>query len=608
MANPNIVISAVDLASPAIAQVRGNLGQLLNSFTGFGALKDKLALPLLGVAAAVAGIAAAVANAVNVTRWVDDLADSGSALGISAENMAKYQLLAKQAGVEATALGTAFLTLAKNVEGAKQGQADQVEMFRRFGISMKEVNTLNPDQMMLRVAVASNELAAGTAKAALQYEAFGKGGKRIDDMLQKLASGMEVNTGLSKDFVERSQQLNRELDLLEVAWKKYSVALAGPVVDAILLVGRALKFIERTPGDQMKFLQDELKKYQTTVDMINASNSGKPLKAMDAALMNKAVEEMKKLNAEISTLQMRTEDMAGGGTGTKPVPTKIDTGAVNKEVDRRKKILEENAKEERDMALKIQAAIDTERKKVEAAHQGYLERKAAAEKEWGEGSLERARKIEELLGDIYAKGQMEWQRNQDEKIKEAEDRIADLTNISESFFLKLTDFESVDVFKALGKDLYQLVYRMLILEPILNRIRDALRDMTNSVPAGGSGAGWLGVVMKAFGLMGTGASGGNFGQAGGGVGGFDMALGGPARFAQVVGEAGPELFIPKSAGTIIPNHMAGGSMGGVTVINNNVIDSRTDRGTIAAMLEGNRQATLRDVREQLARRGSMLRV
>ena len=54
------------------------------------------------------------------------------------------------------------------------------------------------------------------------------------------------------------------------------------------------------------------------------------------------------------------------------------------------------------------------------------------------------------------------------------------------------------------------------------------------------------------------------------IGGF-FANGGspPVGKPSVVGERGPELFVPKSAGTIIPNHQLGG-MGGSTNIVVNV--------------------------------------
>jgi hypothetical protein len=69
------------------------------------------------------------------------------------------------------------------------------------------------------------------------------------------------------------------------------------------------------------------------------------------------------------------------------------------------------------------------------------------------------------------------------------------------------------------------------------------------------------------------------------------ALGGPvsSNTPYMVGERGPELFVPNGSGNIVPNNKLGG--GGVTVVQNINIDSRTDRSSImAAMNQAKEQA------------------
>ena len=72
---------------------------------------------------------------------------------------------------------------------------------------------------------------------------------------------------------------------------------------------------------------------------------------------------------------------------------------------------------------------------------------------------------------------------------------------------------------------------------------------------------------------------GNFGftNDAGGVelsGSLGFADGGdpPVGRASIVGERGPEIFVPRTAGTIIPNHALGG-MGGTTNVTNNYINA-----------------------------------
>jgi hypothetical protein len=75
------------------------------------------------------------------------------------------------------------------------------------------------------------------------------------------------------------------------------------------------------------------------------------------------------------------------------------------------------------------------------------------------------------------------------------------------------------------------------------------------------------------------------GAIGGALGfGGGRAMGGPvsARTAYVVGERGPELFVPSSSGSIIPNGMGGGTTINLTV--NGAIDSESTARQIIAIL------------------------
>ena len=72
---------------------------------------------------------------------------------------------------------------------------------------------------------------------------------------------------------------------------------------------------------------------------------------------------------------------------------------------------------------------------------------------------------------------------------------------------------------------------------------------------------------------------------------FGLASGGPAKAGQpyIVGEEGPELFIPKASGTVIPNDqtmaMAGGpglGGGGQVTYNINAVDARSFKELVAS--------------------------
>jgi len=111
------------------------------------------------------------------------------------------------------------------------------------------------------------------------------------------------------------------------------------------------------------------------------------------------------------------------------------------------------------------------------------------------------------------------------------------------------------VINQLGQDILRLMFRNMITAPLANFF--------------------------------TGAIGGIFGGA--------FAAGGlpPTGKASIVGERGPELFVPGTSGRIVPNHELGGNGGGTTVYN---IDARGADQTGLARLEAMIRQTQASIR------------
>ena len=114
---------------------------------------------------------------------------------------------------------------------------------------------------------------------------------------------------------------------------------------------------------------------------------------------------------------------------------------------------------------------------------------------------------------------------------------------------------------------------------VLNRIRDKIIDAQLDKLIGGFG--------EAFGKGSTGGEKKGLGGFLGGLIGGLFAEGGrpPVGKASIVGERGPELFVPKVAGTIIPNNAMGG---GDSVVNNITVSvDATGSAVSGSSAEGN---------------------
>jgi len=138
------------------------------------------------------------------------------------------------------------------------------------------------------------------------------------------------------------------------------------------------------------------------------------------------------------------------------------------------------------------------------------------------------------------------------------DLPTELENGAKAFSSVMGNMESaLDNFVRTGKLSFKSLARSIIQDLIAMQLKASATGLFKSL-----------FGMYASGGFGTGNAYGNQD-----LGGF-LADGGSANAntPYVVGERGPELFVPRSSGTVIPNHALGG-MGGSTSVTNNYINA-----------------------------------
>lgn len=88
------------------------------------------------------------------------------------------------------------------------------------------------------------------------------------------------------------------------------------------------------------------------------------------------------------------------------------------------------------------------------------------------------------------------------------------------------------------------------------------------------------------------------------------AAGGPVSAGQpyIVGEVGPELFVPPASGSIVPNSALGGAAAGggsVTIIQHINVDSRSDQASIVQAMVRAKDAAVAEVKQSFSRGGEL---
>jgi phage-related protein len=153
-------------------------------------------------------------------------------------------------------------------------------------------------------------------------------------------------------------------------------------------------------------------------------------------------------------------------------------------------------------------------------------------------------------------------------VRRNEKELTPLLNLFKAVFEFVKVYLAPLLVNVLGKALQAVAGVVSTLISLFSNLVGIINAAVNAIKAVASAG-------KAIG----GAIGGALGFGGG------RAMGGPvsARTAYVVGERGPELFVPSSSGSIIPN----GGMGGGTIINltvNGAIDSESTARQIVSIL------------------------
>jgi lambda family phage tail tape measure protein len=170
---------------------------------------------------------------------------------------------------------------------------------------------------------------------------------------------------------------------------------------------------------------------------------------------------------------------------------------------------------------------------------------------WAEAEKARAREAYQV-GEAQRSFEFGWQK----AFATYADNASNAAKLGEQAFVSVTQNleTALDNFVQTGK----LSFSDLARSIISDLIKIQLRAQATAIFKGSG----LGDLLGGF-FGGGGASGGGLFSTAPSAGGLKfLADGGPISGPAIVGERGPELFIPKTAGTIIPNNQLGSAMGG----------------------------------------------
>lgn len=579
--------------------------------TGLGALAGAArtaSIALVGVAAAFTGVIAVS------TRYIDRIGKVNKTTTFSVEALQKFSFAAEQSGVSTEQAQVALRRFSRRLGEAAKGTGELAPTLKRLGIELFTTSgrAKTAEEVLFDLADGIADARNGSEQLSIAFKAFDSEGAELVETLRGGSAGLReffneaealgfVLTTTSVRGVESfADEFNRLRMVVAGVINQFTAALA-PVLEQVveLLRNKISAGIEKAGGTMEsfgKYLKDQfitiigkviLALENTFNVLVEIGNAVVKLIRLFGSLFG--VELFPSLAVEGQELTSIFDTLAGlvdtaGGLGR--------IGNLLPGVGKLAGLLEGINELLKDVELNVANIGDKELFKKSTRGKDFVdgllgnleENKAAAQEQIDaiEEVVVTGQNLigETLLGKIFGVGPVKrfWEQWYDagEESLERFSAVAGLVLGVELVEKIKQGFENSDIgdfTKTLADGLVKGVqmFEDSLADAIVNGKADFsdLADHLKQVLAKAMVQKFItGPIMALFGL----------------------ASGGPAKAGQpyIVGEEGPELFIPKASGTVIPNDqtmaMAGGAGiggGGQVTYNINAVDARSFKELVA---------------------------
>jgi len=237
-----ILITAIDQTKSALASVKSNL-------EGLSSAASKVNGVLAGLGAALS-FGALVAAGKAALETADNLAKLSQKTGLSVESLSLLKPIAEQSGISMEGLAKGLQKLATAMVEAAGGSKEQVEVFSRLGVSVKDAaGQLRPtEEVLLDLADAFAAMPDGAEKSALAVKLFGKSGVELIPFLNQGRAGIEqlkqkfkeLGLEISGDTAKAAEKFNDTLDTVKQALHGIAMKVAEAALPALQKLADAL--------------------------------------------------------------------------------------------------------------------------------------------------------------------------------------------------------------------------------------------------------------------------------------------------------------------------------------------------------------------------------
>lgn len=179
---------------------------------------------IAGLTTAIAGAGTALTSAASSTaQYGDNIDKMSQKLGVSASFYQEWDAVLQHSGTSMDSMSATFKKLATASQDASD---DQVEAFKRLGLSMDDVSKMSSEELFKSVITGLQSMEEGTERTALATQLLGKGAIEMGALLNTSAEDTQAMIDnvnklggvMSDDAVKASAQFQDSLQDMQTAF------------------------------------------------------------------------------------------------------------------------------------------------------------------------------------------------------------------------------------------------------------------------------------------------------------------------------------------------------------------------------------------------------
>lgn len=541
-------------------EFNANLGKAKDKVEGFST-GAKVSLLAVGTA-----FAATAREAINFADKINDVAKAND---MSVQSVLRLSQALSVNGGNTEDAGKLMASFSNKVDEAATGSEKAQKAFLSIGVSLKDLRTLAPQELFEKTVQSLASVEDTTKRNALAMDMFGRAIRGVD--IKGMADELEKNKNRFKDSEEAFKSIGNSVDRLDRFFMNLKVTLANALAPAFQSLTIAMEdWQARSKGivDRFAEIRKEAGWWAAWKDKEGIQKYVSPSERSYGSVYGASVPGI----------------MSGiGGIAAPKKNIRDVTPYVDKELQKQKEFYEKEVAISRAkmgrLQIENQLAFAQENERKIALEYYDLQQKIIllrTEKKmtdqdiakYAEVEKQRIMSMEKVLED-----QRTFEYGWNKAFASYAESATNYAKLGEQAFVSVTqNLESaLDRFVETGKLSFSDLARSIISDLIKIQLKAQATSIFKS----------LGIGDFFSGLFGGGKSSAVFGSSafwGGKAAGGDVNN----NSSYMVGERGPELFIPNTAGTIIPNNkltsMGGGPQvvyNGPYIANMNAIDTQS---------------------------------